>query len=792
MNITASVPQPGYNPLSYAPITEDGDLDFTRVKTPDQARAIHTTLWQADAPQRYERANVQAMLDGRQPFNPATMAANGLAGCCNVNWRDGTLALQQAEAPYVDLLNSVPFFLNIQTHFGAHEDRLDWEQIMAEEFGFMLRSWESFTDRFLRLVNYFLAHGVSMAFWSNATDWRWNIGTLGEFVVPRLSTSEVASITYMSKREEYSCPQLFEYIKKCPPERRGGWYNGWHVPTTITAIKNAIPKQFYRANDWELSERLWKSSEVYWYLSDVTVPSFLLWVQELDQTISQCIVPENPLRQPNSSESVPDEQFMYNESNFLPRLDRGLVVFKYGVGTNGYLHSIRGLGNAIQPIVQAMNGMMCRQMDAVNLELSVPIRASEDIMNNELALQFAGPFWYLMEGVEIVARNPSNYSNSVLPITQQLNQKFNEQKGMFSGEANFNRQTADMTKFAFQALMEQSAGLRVSQANLFYDPWERLLRETLRRVIGMKSSMEVGGPEAFEFRKRCMARGVPVEAIDKIDIERCLVVRSIGNGSASARMAGLTSIESLVAQFDEQGRRNYVRDRIASQPGFHYSTADAYMPKTPNLRPDINVRFADLENKDMLAGNPMPIYPNDEHIVHARQHLAPMMEMVQAVEMGQMEMTEAVQPLSLLYQHTFEHLQMLGNDPIMQREINQYRKDMQQVAEIVVNGSRKIQAEQQKAMEAGEEYGGPEGLDPEQLYDVEIKKRELYRMIKDDQHADAMQQVAYAKANQELVEKEQQMVNNQRKTNAELTRSDVLTATKIATENAKLRQKSKK
>lgn len=783
METNLTPPESAHNALMQPPVDAEGNITTSLVATPSDARGLFKALWDADAPQRQQRAMVQGMIGGIPPWNPSKMQQAGLSGCTNINWRDGTLALQQAEAPYVDLVNSVPYFLNIvlEHRYASITERMEWERIMSNEYGIMMRSWESFTDRFLLIVNYFLAHGVSMAYWNDSVDWRFHPSNLGEFVFPRLVTSDVSAIPLACMRREYPCAELYSFIKNATPEERKGYFNGWHCPTVIQAIKQAAPKPFYRTNDWELNEKIWKSSELYWYLSEIVCPCVIEWIREVDGTVTQYIVPENPLQQQQGNG---EDEFLYEEKNRFGSMAEAFVVFKYGVGDNGQLHAIRGLGNAIQPIVQQVNQMLCRQMDAVNVELSIPIQADEDVLNDQLAYQLAGPFLIIQEGVKMLERHNPNYSNSAFPLSNMLMQKLNEQKGMFAGEGTANSVSSETTKFAFQALMEQGQGLRVSQANLFYGSFECTLKECLRRAVNVESALEPGGPEAYRFKKRCMEQGVPAEAFKFIDLPRCTVVRAIGNGSPGARMVALERMEKVVPQFDEEGRRHWVQDYITANPGFTYDMAYRYMPQVPGLRPDQQVRNADDENEFMELLRPRPIYPNDDHLVHARQHLVPMNRMVQEVEMGQLEMTEAVQPLSLLYQHTFEHLQMLGNDPIMQREINQYRKEMQQVAEIVVNGSRKIQAEQQRAMEEGGEYGGPEGLDPKQVLEIEQQKAVLYRQIQDSQFADARNMIQLQKLQDELE-------LNRREREAKLIRDDTMTAVKLADSTAKMRQQKR-
>lgn len=685
-----------------------------KITDPQQVRGIHQADWDADIDNRLTRAYVQGMLEGKPPYNPQRMKDAGLAGCCNIDWRYGQKAIRDKMKPYVMMLQSLPTFLSIKTKFGTQAQRTSWGRRMSEHHTRILRSWEGMSFRHQYCALYTASHGVAFGYFDNDLDWRWNISTLGEMVVPRLSKADADEFSRMSMVREYEPSYLWNQIKEAVCN---GWEwsrpktkDGWHVPTVIMAIEGSETKEFFKSNDFERNEIMWKNKEVVYSQSSKVIKAVMMWTKEDDGFVSQHIATHKFI-QPKDSKKK--EEFMYKRPKHFQSMRQGVITFKRDIGTNGFFHSIRGTGSDIFPIVQELNKMECSMYDAIKMELKIPVEATDEVWNSDMAYVEAGPFMLIREGVKIADRASRDFSKSAFPGIQTLKQNLADQ----AGSSKIPEQPG--SKLDLQDLLNNISELDIMENVLFFMSWQRLLRESLRRMVNLKTQEQPGGSEALEFRRLCLEDGIPEEAINQIDIEACLVVRPIGNGSPQARMYTMDAMDKLVPFFDEEGRTNYVRDSVASLPGVDWSMVDRYAPQEADLRPTEQVRFALDENVNLklvgvigderiMSVDDVPVLPNDDHITHLETQTPAMMKIVQLVEQGQMLMEEAVRPLFPLYIHCSRHVELAMDNPIMRNQISQFRMALHNVGEIITNGQRKLQAQEQKAQE-----NAAKGLDPD-------------------------------------------------------------------------------
>lgn len=690
-NPLTDIPAPSFKPNG-KPVTP-------LISTPEHVRSLHQQNWEADSNNRLARAWVQAMLEGRPPNDPALMKAAGLAGCSNINWLDGQLAIRQKMIPYVQVLQSLPTFLNIRTNYGTQTQRVGWERKMSQAHAQVLREWRQFVPRYLFNLLYLASHGVGFCYFTDAMDWRWHVSTLGEMVIPRLSRSDASQFQVISTRKEFTPYELWSKIRNNPKDK--GWTRekdqGWNVGATKLKMEKATGEIFFRGNDWEQDERIWKGNEFYFTRTAKTCACILMWIEETDGRVTQLISSEEAC----TSGRQDKENFLFREYGYFNHMEEGMIVFTRDIGTNGYFHSIRGTGSDIMPMVQQMNRMKNNMADALEVESAIPVTATEELLASELFYTKAGPFMPLYPGMELKDRDTRNYSNSVFPGMEMFNRNFLEQTGQLppglpSG-ANIDP----------EGLLGALSGIDIMEGTLFAFPWQDLLRASLGRLIRIKSSAEPGGKEAFRFRKLCLDAGVPMEAIDKIDVQRTTATRAIGNGSPQSQLFTSNAIKEVVPMLDETGKNKWLRNYLASLPGMSWEQVDDLAPEIPDMRPDQQVRNAIFENNLLTTGGQCPVLPNDDHLAHIEEHLKPMGEIVQSVEQG-MPKDEAVQPLYPLWMHTNEHLEAVEQDQVNQQEVSAARQALQSMGEIIVNGQREAEAKQQKAMENAEK-----GLDPD-------------------------------------------------------------------------------
>jgi hypothetical protein len=250
----------------------------------------------------------------------------------------------------------------------------------------------------------------------------------------------------------------------------------------------------------------------------------------------------------------------------------------------------------------------------------------------------------------------------------------------------------------------------VMESILFNIPWQRLLRESLRRLVRIKHAMEPGGQQAMEFKKLCKEEGIPDEALEQIDYEGTMAVRGLGNGSPQARMFTTSAMKDYVPFMDEEGRANWVRDGIAALPGVDWTQVDRYAPEYADMRPSQQVRNALEENVNLkmigmvadervLSVEDVPVLPNDDHITHLETQTPAMEKIVGQVDEGALLMEEAVRPLFPLYIHCTQHIEACLDNPILKDQLAAFRRAMHNVGEIITNGQRKLQAQEEKAQE---------------------------------------------------------------------------------------------
>jgi hypothetical protein len=675
----------GTEPL--IPVQKDGKILRERLRDAVQGRNVYKKMREADNLAAAERAKIQAMIDGERPMDQAELDSNGLGEICNVNWGQAEQLLNLATSPYIDLMESVDTFITTPTRFGDPQMRAEWEQIMSEEFARMLRTWPEFFPRYLYLIQQFLAHGVVVAFFEDEIDWRPQIAPIGDFLIPRQTRASDEEIEVCAIVRGVSVHELFQKIEdpKLAEEL------GWDVAATKKAVMSAVQvKQSNTSFNWEFLQREFKNNDIgYSNGADASeVKLVFMWVREVDGTISSYIFPEA---------DSDDKKFLFKGRSRFKTTTEAFTSFCYGIGTNGYFHSIRGLGTKIFSIVQALNRLRCRFYDGIMASSMMMLEAENEEAIENLSVVHIGPFIVKPQGTKFVPMDVPNYNQSVIPGMQDLNTLLQQQAGQYSTEAIFNAQR-ERTRYEVQAQLESLANINIASLTLFYQPWERLLKEVLRRVARPDYyPQDPGGEQVADFRGRCMERGVPLEAILAIDVRRAKVVRAIGNGSSAARSSIMQQIYQLSQGFDPQGKQLALRDLTRTIGGVE--AADRYTPAPEQQRPPMEAKTAMLENNQLRAGQPVEALPAEMHAIHLPIHVQDIEQVIMAVDQGQISLVEATPQMVPVYEHSMQHAEFMQGDATYPM----FKQRLQQLGEYINNGIKalgKLQREQAQAEEA--------------------------------------------------------------------------------------------
>lgn len=673
-----------------------------RIKDAKSAYALYRDAREADKLNAYNRKVVSEMIDGEPPFDDAELDELGHGDAVNLNFLEGAAIIESALSSYNDLTSSVDVLWNCHTTFGDEASRPEWSRIISEEWTRTNKEWPRFEYNVQNLSDKFVKHGVGISYFDHDIDWRWKTDGLGNFHLPRDTEACEEELDYAIATRKYTISRLYNYIQN--PEIAKEM--GWNVPMVKQIIWNAHKGVNNNSspsnNDWEEFQIQMKNNDLYcsYHAGAARVKVNHIWVREFSGKYSHYIV----------DESATLEDFLYKKEDRFRSVSDCFTIFTYGIG-NGYYHSIRGLGYKIFPQIQMSNRLQCRQMEGAMLGASLLIQPSnaEDLEN--LNLVYYGPYAVLPPNLKVIERTVPNFAQNVMPVIAQLSRQIQNNTGSYQGRAVTpdTEGKAERTKFEVQAQLQQEATLSTAAMNLFYIPWKRLGTASFRRAQNREYRHDdPGGPEVFQFRKRCMERGVPMEAIYAVDSIQ--PVRAIGYGSPGNRLLALDEINQLSAQFDPVGRRQALRDRVAVRIG--YEAAERYVPKIKGTeRPPVDAKIAELENSALRQGQLVSVMPGELHEIHLGSHMGDLTHIITLVAQGQYDPVEAIKCFTQSFPHCAAHLEQLAIDPLAQDRVKQIAQGLEilfkQAQEIQVALAKDMQDQAQQMQAQMDAQGGP-------------------------------------------------------------------------------------
>jgi hypothetical protein len=692
-------------------ISDSGKAPRTRIKDAKSAHAIYTSIRNADDASSIDRQKIQSMLDGEPPYSPQQLKSLGQGYRANLNFGESAAALETALSAYSDLVNSVDRLASVKTSEGDPAQRVEWENIIAEEFHRTITDWDEFFYKQQMLAHQFVSQGVGVAYFEDNRSWKWSVCGLKDFKVPRGTPACDTKVEVATIERHYLVGELYQFIEnpKIATEL------GWNVEETRRAILLSTDNgTSSNSRDWErLQEELKNNDLMYSHARSKVVRCIHYFVKEFDGTISHYI----------ATRAGDSDDFLFKKPSRFEHANEAFVLFSYGIGTNGLLHSVRGLGYKLFPFIQLSNRMRNAIVDGAMLSSALMIQPAtgEDVSN--LSLMYNGPLSILPPGINVVDKSMPNLAGNVLPIVRDLEVvrqnntgTYNPKQVMPDGDAR--------TATEVQAQLAQQSLLSAQAMNLYYIPFQKLLAEQFRRLATVKyRSDEPGGEEAIEFRKRIEARGVPWKAVEKV--YRVQAVRAIGAGSPGARMLAFNEFMAIMPRFDEVGQRNLIRDRVAARVG--YDQVDRYIPKGEVERIPIDAKIAELENDAMQGGRGVSVNPGENHAVHAKVHLEDANRFLQALQQNQVDPKVAMSYLQVQYPHSTAHVEQLASDPSRREEVGIAKQILNQMREAVENIGKQLAAQAKREAQARASQQGGQ-VDPKTQ--LAIQKAQVDSQIK--------------------------------------------------------------
>jgi len=692
--------------LNLDALDEKGEPVKERMADVKAAIGIFHHLLKADEGSSIARARIDAMFDNAPPYDGAKLAASGQSLKTNLNFGEAQRLIDIAMSSYIDLEASLEVLVEVFGTMGEPDQRIQFQDIVAQELTYLIRSNPEYYTNYLRLCTQFLKHGVSIAYFDNPDDYHYQVGGFTDILIPRQSKATEAGIEVAVGRRPYALPNLMKFIENEEAAKKVGWN-----PTEIKRIVVENVRTTGRNDtssgsvfaDYEALAAEVKNNDIYEGIHNPTVEVLHFWVREMDGTYSHYIcAKDNP------------KDFIYKKVSRFKSAQEAFIFFANGVGTNGTYHSIRGLGQRIHAHIQVLNRLRCQMVDGAMLGSSVMLQPDGQRAMDELNFTYYGGYSILSPNVNIVEKPIANMSQAVMPALNDITQQL-----MMNADttSTYGPDQVSPYRNRDQVALDSDVLTRISgsQINLFYSSQTRLLREQVRRIVQNKKNR----PEIAEFYARCEARGVPAEFIQSLDTDRTRAVRAIGDGSKVNRSVALRELQGISGQFDEVGRRNLTRDIVATRVG--YDLANRYVPANVETRPTTEIKVAILENAHLSEGRPVPVVASELHGQHLDQHLPEFNALIEALNTGQADPMQSLPILQAFYQHVADTIDAAFGDPNLQEVIAQANQLLQFAEEQINNVSKHIEKLQRDGVVGGD--GRPqEGVDPNEAKIADMER----------------------------------------------------------------------
>ena len=752
--------------------TVDAALAPMRViPTSQAALAIYKNLRDRNLKRIGGYQKIQGMIDGNPPYNPARMMKDGLSDMCNVNWKDGDALYRQAVLAYWSLFNQVEFIADFKVTLEEPKElqmgqgsgytpegkkaasvmNAQFGKIISEEWNNVIRSWPSFNKRMNFHQGELLKFGLNAIIWPDERDWRFKPVSVKNFIVPDNTENDMEMIDLICIENTYSARYLWEVYSNLPDDKDGVW-NKKVLGDLLVRLANVSDVNAYRT---DRIDPLWLQSELkqgnlYFdalYNDDIRLVS--IFVKEYDDGAFSHIM---------IHPSLNTEDFVYFNYKQYKKLQEAFTYFTFSPGEEK-LHANKGLGHSIYAAVEAITQLDCSLLDQAKRSGSLLLRSNPGRGADDRSVKFVPGGIVDLGECELAQNNLGSNVQNIAETARYFKQKILENNNI-SGFDSASQDKDYQSAFTMQYQASREARVQRNVIAHYYEGLDRFFREIVRKMLLSKPSYP-GYEYVKTWKENCIARGVPEEVFEIGDnvtpegLPRHLQVsatRSAGSGSQTADIMEMQLVMNLLPQLGQRGRQAAMEDYVAAARGWRYK--DRYLPmEDQDNQPTGHDTIASIENNQLSDGKQVIVSPDNNHLIHATNHMRMMQDWLQMYFQDSEAMYEGTTLLQKVNEvfavagpHFVKHLMILAQDPTMRAQYQQLNAQWAEVANygdmIKHNAEKQRQAQleqQQEAMALQQQY--EQQQTPEQIKargSVMVKDMKMRADIQRDKERDSM------------------------------------------------------
>jgi hypothetical protein len=617
-----------------------------------------------DSKRAYKRSRVNGLVDGNPPYSRGNLLKANRAEACNVNWGIGRSYMESGVGAFYDLTSEAPGLIGCTITHGTAEERSRWSGEMMEEADKVLSGDPVWDYNLQQSQNGTVLHGCGPLFFEDAFQILPKAFMCGDLKVPEFTKSDTFYWDACTVLASYYPPELYEFIRKAEAAKK----IGWDVEYTREVISNAmdVKTQEGRLYDWEFYQQELKNNSLSYYDdSKVSRIAHVFW-KEFDGRITHAMVQE-------SSQTTTPTKYLFIHVGRYASWNQCAHPMYFDRGNNGYHHSVTGLGVKMFSAMEFQNRLLCNLADKA-FAPKILFKPTTTEAGQKFSMTNFSDYAVLNANWDWQQTGLSGLMNDGLAMNKEVTDMMQSNLSSYRQQVPMQESGNPPTKFQKQLEASQQSSLSKTTFNRYYKQMDSLYQEVLRRLCNLNSPNEM----AKEFQRRCLKRGIPQEALGRV--EEVKAIRVIGQGSPFMRKQAVMDLMTIIERLPEDGQNNWLNDFISSSAG--QSAVSRYNP------PKMQSKLASDQQAEALqwvsamkTGVPPVVTSSQNAVTYAATFLHAGLQAVQSVRQGG-DPKEVLQFLSLCGPAIAAHLKRFAKDPTRANIFKEMEKQWKQLAKI--------------------------------------------------------------------------------------------------------------
>lgn len=665
-----------YGSDSLATISDEGVVPETRMQSATQVQDYARRLIDNDSRRSWKRSRVNGLVDGNPPYQASKLREAARASSCNVNWGIARSYLESATGAFYDLFSEAPGYFTIKTGYGNEEQRELWSNIIAEEADNILRA-DTKWDYNMQLSQWDLVlHGCGPFLFEDAYQVLPKAFLCGDLKVPEFTKSDTGYWEACMIQATYYPPELYKFIQN----EKAAKSVGWDVEYAKRVIAQAmdIRQEAGIQRGWEFYQQELKNNSLAYYDdSKICRVAHVFWT-EFDGRITHSIVERD------TSTGI-ETKFLYRNIGRYKSFQNCIHPMYFDHGNGGYHHSVTGLGVKMYSAMEYENRLICNLADKA-FAPKILFKPTSTEGSQKFSLAMFGDYAVMPGGFEWQQTGVAGLMNDGLAMHGAIQGIIQSNLSSYRQQVPPDKRGNPATKFEKQLEAAQQSALNKTQFNRYYEQLDMLYSEIYRRLSNLNST----DSRAKEFQDKCLKRGVPKEAIARV--EKIQATRVVGQGSAFMRKQAIDSLFGVVGALPEEGRQNLISDKIAAEAG--QAAVSRYYPRKKQLMATDQEAGAKQWVGLMKIGVSPEVTSSQNAVTFATVFMQAAAQAVASLQQGANPM-EVLAFIEIAGPAIAAHLKRFATDPTRKQVFDALSQQWKQLASITDQLKQKIQQQMQ-------------------------------------------------------------------------------------------------